>query len=188
MRFSTTALSLLLVVLGSHVLQPAQADDVVYADFEFYLQPPSSPTWPNTSSTSVSNAELWQSLSDAANVPNLIINMTKVFDTVIFGVFSANPMWVNASYVVNSIVTQFNAKNPSVDVLGWKNQYHVQGGSAGYVPVMVPAYLRVSDEPDQTIFAILGGIAAFCVIVQFGYGYFHFQGFGFITRTDDERD
>lgn len=183
-----TVLALTLLVLTLSYVPTASAD-AVYSEFELFLISPSSSSWPNTTSASISDSALWQSLCDATNVPNIIVNMTKVFDTVIFGAFSTNPLWLNASSVAESIVSQFNAKNSNnVDVVGWKNQYKVKGASYGYVPVTVPGYLRTSDEPDQIIFAILGAIAAVCVVTQFLYGYFHFQGFGFITRTDDERD
>ncbi|CUG50806.1 transmembrane protein, putative [Bodo saltans] len=163
------------VAVGAWVNCPSQA----YCEFELILKPQAD--W-----SGVVNTTLIDDLSSCTDYDEAYFhNVTKIFDTVVMGVVQVYTT-DNASAVALSVVGQLNAGGARVQT--FLSTYQVQSAVYGYSPVIVPSYLRVSDEPDQAIFAILGAVAAFLVVLQFGYGYWHFKGFGFITVENGERD
>jgi hypothetical protein len=150
-----------------------------YCEFELLLK--AQADW-----SSVVNTTLVSDLGSCTGYSTYYFhNVTKIFDTVVIGVVQVS-VNDNASAVALSVVNQLNAGGTAVQ--SFVTTYQVRGAVYGYSPVVVPSYLRVSDEPDQDIFAVLGGVAAFLVVLQFGYGYWHFKGFGFITVESGERD
>jgi hypothetical protein len=151
-----------------------------YCEFEIMLKA-------QTSWSGISNTTFLNDLGSSTGVDNVLFkNMSKIFDTIVIGVLAVYDTQ-NASSIAWDIVSEINT-NVTIAVRDFNLRYNVLHASYGYIPVIVPSYLRIPDEPDQMIFAVLGGIAAFLVVLQFGYGYWHFKGFGFITVVQGERD
>lgn len=154
-----------------------------YCEFELILSGRQPSSWPGVANTTFLGE--FCVAAGVAGCSSLVANMTKVFDTVVLGVWSASGT-PNASDVAWNLVSAVNSQSGQMATVC--TTYSISSAIYGYRPVMVPSYLRVSDEPDQTIFAVLGAVAAVLVVVQFAYGLYHFKGFGFIVSSKDERD
>lgn len=173
---------LLVVLLVAHVTSATwiNCPSQQYCEFEVLLK--SQADW-----SGVVNTTFLSDLGSCTGYSaSYFRNMTKIFDTVVIGT-AALGSTDNASSVAFDVVYQLNQAT-STAVQSFKSTYFVQSAIYGYTPVIVPSYLRISDEPDQDIFAVLGAVAACLVVLQFGYGYWHFKGFGFITVEKGERD
>lgn len=184
---SSTVPSMLMVMLLVAVSESQNCPSTQYCEFELLLVQQQLASWPGAG---VTNAQFLQSLSTVTNTANTLANMTRVFDTVVIGSWSPSGS-PNASAIALDVVTAITAAvagTGSTSAQSFTSTYKVTGAQYGYQPIIVPSYLRVPSEPDQTIFAILGGIAACFVVAQVAYGLYHFKGIGFLIGTANERD
>ncbi|KEG11820.1 hypothetical protein DQ04_02251100 [Trypanosoma grayi] len=130
----------------------------------------------------------WVEFRHHFKVPlSVSLNASVVFDTCILSLTNGDEDV--AVSLCNRIAQGINGTT-TADA-EYLRENNIVGCVPGYVPVVVPAYLRQSLTPTNTQsmqlgYRIVGVIAVLLLIAQLVYGLYHFKGFAFIRASEQD--